>query len=110
MISAMALLALVILVATTDPGVREQELAVGLLLVVATGLSASTLLIFGRKTASPVADTLRALRRGLLFGLACGGAAVLQLNGALNAGSLAFLLVLLAIVEMIFLARRQHPV
>ncbi|MFI5267406.1 MAG: hypothetical protein ACHQ7M_08525, partial [Chloroflexota bacterium] len=97
------------LVFTTDPGQREEELFLGLVLIVAAGLSSTAILLFGRRTEFPLADTLRAFRRGLLFGLACSGALVLQLNAALSLPNLGFLVLVLLIVEMVFLARRQHP-
>lgn len=105
----LAAVALGALVVTTDPSQREEQLAIALLLVVGSGLGSGMLLVFGRRGGSPLADTVRALRRGVLFGLACCGVAVLQLNGALNPGNLGFLLLVLLIAEMIFLARRQNP-
>jgi drug/metabolite transporter (DMT)-like permease len=107
--AAIAGLAMAALVLATDPDTHREELFIGLLLIAATGLGWATTLIFGRRTGSPLADTLRALRRGLLFGLACCGAAVLQINNAFNAPNLVFLLLVLLIVEMIFVASRQHP-
>jgi drug/metabolite transporter (DMT)-like permease len=107
--SAIAAIAIAVLVLTTDPGTQQEELFVGLLLVLASGLASSAFLAFGRRTDSPLADTLRALRRGLLFGLAWAGVAVLQINAALTPTNVGFLLLVLLIVEMIFLARRQHP-
>lgn len=109
LISGLAAVALGALVFTTDPGQREEELFVALLLVVAAGLGSTAILLFGRRTESPLADTLRALRRGVLFGLACSGALALQLNAALSLPNLGFLLLVLLIVEMVFLARRQYP-
>ncbi len=97
------------LVLLTDPGTQQEELFIGLLLVLAAGLSSCALLAVTPRTGSPLADTLRAIRRGLLFGLAWAGAAILQLNGALTPPNLGFLLLVLLIVETIFLARRQHP-
>ena len=102
-------ISLAVLVFTTDPGQREEELFAGLLLVLAGGLSSTAMLLFGRRTESPLADTLRAFRRGLLFGLACSGAMVLRMNAALSLPNLGFLLLLLLIAETIFLAQRQHP-
>lgn len=107
--AGLAAVALGALVFATDPEPREERLFVLLLLVLAAGLSTSAMLLLGRRTDSAVADTLRACRRGLLFGLACSGAVVLQLNAALSAPNVGFLLLLLLIVEMIFLARRQNP-
>lgn len=95
-------MALALLVTTSDPGQREQEVFVGLLLGLSTGLGSTVFLAAG-------AGGFRGLRRGLLFGLGCAGAAVLQINAALSAPNLGFLLLVLAIVETIFLARRQHP-
>jgi len=109
LIAGLAAVALGALVFTTDPGQREQELFAGLLLLFSGSLSTTAILLFGRRTESALADTLRAFRRGLLFGLACAGAAALQLNAALSPPNLGFLLLVLLIVEMIFLARRQHP-
>jgi hypothetical protein len=107
--SGLAAVALGALVFTTDPDPREEELLAGLVVVIAAGLGATAILLFGRRSDSPLADTLRAFRRGLLLGLACSGAIVLQLNAALSAPNLGFLLLVLLIVEMVFLARRQHP-
>ncbi len=106
-LSGLALAGLTALVLLTDPGLREQELFVGILLVATGGLAAGVLLAFGKATT--LGATLRALRRGLLFGLGCAGAVVLQLNGALNLPNLAFLALVLLIAEMVFLARRQNP-
>jgi len=103
-VAAVGLLAVVLL---TDPGVREQELFVGLLLVACAGLAAAVMLAANK--AANLASTLRALRRGLLCGLACAGLVVLQLNGAFSIPNLTFLLLVLLIAEMVFLARRQNP-
>jgi hypothetical protein len=105
----MAAVALGALVLMVDPGEREEQVFVGLLLVLMGGLGTTCMLLFGRRSASPMADTGRAVRRGVLFGLACGGAAALQFAKGLSAPNLGFLLLVLLIVEMIFLARRQHP-
>ncbi len=107
--SALAAAGLISLVTLADPGTREQELFVGLLLVLGAGIACSALLLLSPRSDSPLADMLRALRRGVLFGLACSGAVVLQLNGAFTAPNLAFLLLMLLIFEMVFLARRQNP-
>lgn len=109
LVAGLAAVALGALVFATDPAPRQQELFVALVLVLAAGLSTTAILLLGRRGDSPVADALRALRRGILFGLACSGAVVLQLNAALSPPNLGFLLLLLLIVEMIFLARRQNP-
>ena len=90
------------------PTGRMTSLA--LVLLAAAGLGSIFALALGAHTGSALADSLRALRRGVLFGLACAGTVVLQLNAALSPTNLAFLLLVLLIVEMIFLARRQHPI
>jgi hypothetical protein len=99
-----------VLVLFTDPDAREEQLFISLLLIAATGLGWAAMLVFGRRTGAALNDTLRALRRGILFGLACSGAAILQVNAALNPPNLTFLLLVLLIVEMIFVARRQNPI
>jgi drug/metabolite transporter (DMT)-like permease len=108
-IAALAGLGMALLVLFTNPDTRVEELFIGFLLALATGLGTAAFLAFSRRTASPLADSFRAFRRGLLFGLAWSGAAILQLNGALSPTNLGFLLLVLLIVETIFLARRQHP-
>jgi len=108
-IAALAALGMALLVLFTDPDTRVEELFVGFLLAAAAGLGTAVHVAFGPRTHSPLIDALRALRRGLLFGLAWAGAAVLQLNGAMSPTNVGFLLLVLVIVETIFLARRQHP-
>jgi len=101
-LSTVAAVGLSILVAATDPGPREEQLFILLLLVLVAGVASAGLLLFGL-------GSLRAFRRGLLLGLAVCGAAVLQMNASLSAPNLAFVLLVLLIVELIFLARRQNP-
>ena len=101
--------ALAVLVLRTDPDQSTEQLFVCLLVATVTGVGAAGNLLFGARHASPLADTLRAFRRGALAGLALAGAAVLQLIGAFSPANLAFLLLVLLIIEMIFLARRQDP-
>lgn len=98
------------LVLTTDPDPRQERIFVALVLLSAAGFGSVLFRVFDGRTDRPLADSLRALRRGLLLGLACAGAIVLQLNAALSTTNVAFLLLVLLIVEMIFLARRQHPI
>jgi hypothetical protein len=99
-----------VLVLTTEPGPREERIFVALVLISSAGLGSIFARAFGAHTDRPLADSLRALRRGVLLGLAFAGAIVLQLNAALSPTNVAFLLLVLLIVEMVFLARRQHPV
>ncbi|MBV8087668.1 MAG: hypothetical protein JO247_22910 [Chloroflexi bacterium] len=96
------------LVLTRDPGKQAEQLFAVLALCSAAGLGSAAVLAFGRRTASPVMDLLRALRRGALVGLACAGAVALQFSGAFTPANLAFLLLVLLIAEMIFVARRQN--
>jgi hypothetical protein len=98
---------LAVLVLATDPTPQQVKVFVVLSCAIASGLGAAALLVFGGRTDNPVRDTLRAYRRGLLVGLACAGVIVLQLNQALSPANVAFVLLILLIFEMIFLARRQ---
>jgi len=109
-IGLLAAACLATLVLTTDPSPENEQRFVGLVLMLGACLGSAFALTFGRRTDHSLADTFRALRRGALLGLACAGAAVLQLNAAFTPPNLAFLLLVLLIVEMIFLARRQHPI
>jgi len=107
-VATVASATLTVLVLTRDPDVPGERAFVGLALAAAAGLASAIVLAFGRRTGSPIFDMLRGFRRGALFGLACAGVVVLQLNAAFNPANLAFLLLVLLIVEMIFLARRQN--
>lgn len=109
-VAVVALAGAALLVLTTDPDPRQERIFIALVLLSAAGLGSIFATAFGIRTGRPLADALRALRRGVLFGLACAGVVVLQLNVALSPTNLAFLLLVLLIVEMIFLARRQHPI
>lgn len=99
-----------LLVLTADPDPRQERIFVALVLLAGAGVGSIFATAFSVRTDRPLTDSLRALRRGILFGLACAGVVVLQLNAAVTPTNLAFLLLVLLIVEMIFLARRQHPV
>ena len=101
--------ALAVLVLRTDPNQSTEQLFICLLAAAVTGVGAAGNLLLGAHGASPLADALRAFRRGTLAGLAAAGAVVLQLNGAFSPANLTFLLLVLLIIEMIFLARRQDP-
>lgn len=98
---------LAITVLTSDPTPDKERLFVLLSLMLATALTAAALLITGRRAGSGLASAMRAFRRGALVGLACAGTIVLQLNASLTPANMAFLFLVLLIVEMIFLARRQ---
>jgi drug/metabolite transporter (DMT)-like permease len=107
-LAIVAAAALTVLLLTRDPAAEEEQLFAGLTLCLGSALAMAGVLAFGRRTGSAVFDVLRAFRRGLLVGLACAGSAALQFNGAFSPANLAFLLLVLLIVEMIFLARRQN--
>jgi hypothetical protein len=112
-VAAVALLAAAVaafLVVSTDPNPRTERLFVAMVLLATAALGSITARAAGGHSERPRVGSLRAFRRGLLFGLACAGAVVLQLNAALSLTNLAFLLLVLLIAEMIFLAHRQHPV
>src|SRR5581483_724929 len=100
-------LALTGLVLLRDPGPEEQRLFVVLAMICGMALSTAGQLALLGAVEAPIGTVLRAFRRAVLIGLACAGAIVLQLNSAFTLPNLAFMLLVLLIVEMIFLARRQ---
>jgi hypothetical protein len=106
--SLAAWLALALLVLTTDPDASVERLFALCIFVGAGGFGTAFILALTHLSGPPVLHVLRGFRRGILFGLACAGAAVLQMNSSLTAPNMAFLLLVLLIVEMIFLARRQN--
>lgn len=99
--------ALAVTVLGSDPTPDKERLFTIMALLLVTSLSAAAILVAGGRGDSPLADVLRAFRRGALVGLACAGSILLQLNAAFTPANLAFLFLVLLIVEMIFLARRQ---
>ncbi|MHB8619155.1 MAG: hypothetical protein ACYDAG_06230 [Chloroflexota bacterium] len=101
-------LGIVILVLSTDPGVPERRLFTVFTVLATGGLGTIAALSVHDARPSRLLRGLRGIRRGMLFGLACAGAVVLQFNAALKPTNVAFLLVVLLIVEMIFLARRRE--
>ncbi|HUZ77298.1 MAG TPA: hypothetical protein VMV93_06910 [Chloroflexota bacterium] len=108
-LSAAGALAMTILIVTTDPNPERERLFALLSFVVAGGVTTALALVLSSRAKSPAADLGRAVRRGVLGGLAAAGAVFLQFNAALKPANLAFILLVLGVVELLFLSRRQHP-
>ncbi|MGH2364665.1 MAG: hypothetical protein ACRDHX_08440 [Chloroflexota bacterium] len=108
-LSAASALAMTILIVTTDPNPERERLFALLSFVMAAGVATALALVFSARAKSPAADLGRGVRRGVLGGLAVAGAVFLQFNAALKPANLTFILLVLGVVELLFLSRRQHP-
>lgn len=106
-VACLSALALAGVVLTTDPSPREDRAFVVLTFLLGASVSCCGLLLLGRRGGPAASDLLKTGRRAALLGLACAGAVALQFNAAFDPTNLVFLLLVLLIVEMIFLARRQ---
>ncbi|MDE3077673.1 MAG: hypothetical protein KGJ86_19820 [Chloroflexota bacterium] len=104
-----AALGIAVLVLTTDPTPRQEQLFTILVFVGVAALGTILALVLSSRGQSPGVDAARGVRRGILIGLASAGAVFLQLNDAFRITNVAFIALVLLIVEMVFLARRQHP-
>jgi len=96
------------IVVATDPGLWSERVFLMLCACCCSALSTACMLYLFASEATGWLDIARALRRGCLAGLGCTSLVDLQFAAALTITNVAFVWLILAIVEMIFLAGYPH--
>jgi len=98
------------IVVATDPGWWSERVFLVLCACCCSALSTAGMLYLFQGKAMGWVEMVRALRRGCLAGAACTSLLMLQFAAALTITNVAFVWLILAIVEMIFLAghHQQH--
>ena len=109
-VSAASGVALAAIVVATDPGWWSERVFLVLCACCCSALSTAGMLYLFQGKAMGWVEMVRALRRGCLAGAACTSLLMLQFAAALTITNVAFVWLILAIVEMIFLAghHQQH--